>query len=420
MKLSHNVKKSDIKKRPLRAVIYIRVSTLTQKKDGHGLEGQLEACMKTIENKKLVYVGKYTDGAVSGTRLVETRDGLKRLYEDSTKNIFDTVVVYKVDRLGRSMKIIMDVIDYFNQNNIKIISCTEDVDTTKSSGLMTVQMFAVIAEYEKSTIGERLMVGREMVLQERGETGGKLPYGYKRAEGKKLEISEEYGKIVQYIFDKHKNGYSAIKIADRLNLKGIIPKKAKRWWDASVGVILKNRKKYEGSNRNNNQGMIRWPVIIYDQVMLNLVEIDEIIFAKNVTVAVYVRSSCIEKSFYLKQQEEEIDKLITEKNWNKYKLYSDINSENNNREGLNQLLQDCEKNLFSIIIVKDLSRLGTTLNKLSDIFIPFLNSEIKLISLYDIQQQKNIREEQKINEKNFASYINPLNTNFPLSDSENE
>ncbi len=147
MKLSDNAKKFEVEKKLLRAVIYTRVSTLAQQ-NGKGLKGQFETCMNLIQKSGMIFVGKYTDSAVSGTRSVETREGLKNLYEDSTKGIFDIVVVYKVDRLGRSMKIIVDVIDYFTKNNIKIMSCAENIDTTTAARLMTIQMFASIAQYE--------------------------------------------------------------------------------------------------------------------------------------------------------------------------------------------------------------------------------------------------------------------------------
>jgi DNA invertase Pin-like site-specific DNA recombinase len=418
MKLSHNIKKSDVKQGPLRAVIYIRVSTLTQKKDGHGLEGQLEACMGLIEKTGMKFVNKYVDGAVSGNRLVETRDGLRKLYEDSEKKNFDVVVVYRVDRLGRSMKIIVDVIDHFTKVDIKIMSCTENVDTTTASGLMTVQMFASIAQYEKHTIGQRLMMGREMVLQQRGETGGRLPYGYKRGEEKKIEISEEYGAVVRNIFKNYEVGYSATKIADLLNKRGIIRKKSKRWYDATIGLILKNREKYEGGVRNNNQGGIRWPVLIYDKVIMDILEIEEMVFSKNVSVGIYVRSSSVEKSFYLKQQEDEINNFITIKKWKNYKTYVDIGNENVKRNGLDELFEDCKKNMFSIIIVKDLTRFGTTLNKLSEIFIHFLDSNIRVISLSNMKKQMEKREEDNANMEKFKAYPNPLISTIAVSDSE--
>ena len=418
MKLSHNIKKSDKKDQPLRAVIYIRVSTLTQKKEGHGLEGQLEACMGVIEKYGMTYVNKYVDGTVSGTRVVETRDGLNKLFEDSKKGLFDAVVVYKVDRLGRSMKIIVDVIDYFTKVDIKIMSCTENVDTTTASGLMTVQMFASIAQYEKHTIGERLMMGREMVLQQRGETGGRLPYGYKRGEQKKIEISEEYGAVVRNIFKNYELGYSATKISEILNKRGILRKKAKRWYDATVGLIIKNKEKYEGAVRNNNQDGVRWPVLIYDKVVMDILEVEEMIFSQNVTVAIYVRSSCIEKSFYLKEQEDEINKLIANKNWKNYKTYSDICMENTKRKGLDELFEDCKKKLFSIVIVRDLTRFGTTLNKLSEIFTQFLDTNIRVISLSDMQKQIEKRNEDYINIEKFKTYTNPLNSTVAVSDSE--
>ena len=384
MKLSHNLKKTETQKRPLRAVIYTRVSTWIQQNEGNGLEGQFEACMSLIQKDNMIFVNKYTDGAVSGTRLVETREGLKNLHEDSTKGIFDVIVVYKVDRLGRSMKIIIDVIDYFTKNNIKIMSCTENVDTATAAGIMTMQLFASIAQYEKHTIGERMMLGRETVLQERGETGGRLPYGYVRGENKKIEISEEYGIIVRNIFKNYELGYSATKISEILNKRGVLRKKSKRWYDATIGLILKNREKYEGSVRNNNQNGIRWPVLLYDKVLMNISEIEEMIFSKNVSVAIYVRSSCIEKSFYLKQQEEEIQTFITSKGWSNHKTYSEISKDVNKN---NELFEDCKKNLFSIVIVKDLSRFGTTLNKLSDIFVQFLDAKIRVISLADLQNK---------------------------------
>lgn len=366
MKLSHNVKKNE-KKGPTRAVIYIRVSTVKQKNEGYGLESQLEKCMQEIKNKGMIYVDKYVDGAISGTKVVESRDGLKRLCDDVEKNIFDAVVVYKVDRLGRSMKIIIEIIDFFTSKNIKLVSCMEDVDTTKSSGLMTVQLFAVIAQYEKNTIGERLMLGRETVFQNRGETGGSIPYGYKRlTEGKKITISSEEGKILRAIFRASDEGYSMSAIALELNAKGVSKKRGKKWYASTISTILENRDKYEGGVRNNNVNGVRWPVLLYNKVLFDNCDRIESEFLPEIKLAIFSKN-CLE-----------IPNLFGDKKIAISKRY----------EGdLTSLLEDFktvnERKTFNYVVVNTLDDFHKDLDVLSDIFINFLDSEIKIILLND-------------------------------------
>lgn len=405
MKLSHNIKKGDKKDGPLRAAIYIRVSTAKQKKEGHGKEGQREMCMSEIERKKMVFVEEYLDDAVSGTKIVESREGLKRLYNDVTKNVFDAVVVYKVDRLGRSMNIIVEIIDYFTRNNIKIVSCMEDVDTTKSSGLMTLQMFAVIAQYEKNTIGERLMLGRETVLQNRGETGGSIPFGYKRlTEGKKIVISEEQGAIVRAIFKAYEKGIPLVKIANELNSMGIVKSRGKKWYATTISTIIENMEKYEGGIRNNNANGVRWPVILHNKIFLDQVDIEESKILPEVKIAIYIRITNATFEYYAIEQENATKEIAKKYNWDIYKVYRDVEPETNRRDSLTQLIEDMKYRKFNFVIIKDLSRLGKTLNTLSNIFINFLDNEIKLIiadkMFEDTEINKEIEEFQSETESN--------------------
>lgn len=372
MKLSHNIKKSDKKQGAVRAVTYLRVSTNKQS-EGNGLEGQREMCKNEIDRKKMTFVGEYIDDAVSGTKVVESREGLKRLYNDSTKGLFDVVVVYKVDRLGRSMSIIVDLIDYFTKNNIKVISCMEKIDNTKASGIMTLQMFAVIAQYEKSTIVERLMLGREVVLQERGETGGSIPYGFKRiTEGKQIIISEEEGLIVKKIFQDAKDGISMAKIAKNLNTMGVVKSRGKQWYASTVSTILSNQDKYEGKIRNNNTNFIRWPIILYNKVLADFIDYEEASFASQIKVALFLKNDeQITPQFISEFTSQFTSEIIEKNNWIIYKTYTE-----NER---NELIEDMKKKLFNFVIVKNISIFGQTLNIISNIFTHFLDNEIKLI-----------------------------------------
>lgn len=261
----------------MKAAIYIRVSTAKQAKEGNGLEDQLNRCKAILTVKDWdLYEVYCNEKGISGTTEIKDRKELNDLMEDAKNGLFNCVVFNSLDRLGRSTKIILGVIESFTEMGIKIYSCKESIDTSTASGELMLTFFAGIAQYERRLIVERMAAGKAVVTAKYGEKGGPLPLGYRRGEDGHIDIHPEEAAIVRNIFIARSKGLSLRKIAMWLTNLGIKTKKAKKWYGSTVGVILKNKPKYEGQERNGNENGVCWPkILFYTQHELDEIEATE-------------------------------------------------------------------------------------------------------------------------------------------------
>ncbi len=150
---------------------------------------------------------------------------------DAKAGKFDVVVFYKVDRLARSLRNFLNIVDFFEELGIGLRSMTEQFDTTTPMGRFAIQMMAAVAELERGTIMERTAMGRARVAAEGRWTGGPVPYGYilddeghlipSRTPREGYTFSE--AEIVRRIFGEvADDGMSAISVAARLNAE-VVP-----------------------------------------------------------------------------------------------------------------------------------------------------------------------------------------------------
>src|SRR3989338_2152810 len=216
----------------LRVAFYLRVSTEEQvEKYGIPLQRDtLENLIKSkgkLENGKPVWIfaGEryvYIDDGVSGTVPLEERPGFGKLKEDialapAGNQPFDVVAVYKIDRFARKLKILLEVTDFFEDNDIEFISANESIDTSTAFGRAILSFLGVIAELERENILERTQAGREQAVKSGVAMGGGATYGFIKGEDKKLTILEEEAKVVRHIFSMFVNErQSAYKIAQYL------------------------------------------------------------------------------------------------------------------------------------------------------------------------------------------------------------
>ncbi len=106
----------------------------------------------------------------------------RRLLEDAREGKFGAVLVYRLDRLGRSLLVIVDAHDRLQEAGVALRSGTEPIDTSNPSGRLIFQMLASFAEYDRESIRERTHAGRIRAWS-RGKHMGAIPYGYNIAEG---------------------------------------------------------------------------------------------------------------------------------------------------------------------------------------------------------------------------------------------
>lgn len=238
----------------MKTALYSRVSTLEQKKEGysiHAQKGRLEAYAKA---KGLSNVQHYSDPAFSGASL--DRPEMQRLMKDIDRGKVQTVIVYKLDRLSRSQKDTLTLVqDIFNKNNVNFVSLEENIDTSTPVGITMIGIMAAFAELERSTFAQRTSMGREERAKQGYYHGGGNydPLGYEYTDGL-LHIKEEEVPIVKDAFYWYTNGCSMSETSKRLRKK--YPERIKSYTIVKdmiknplyVGRVRFNGKEFEGKH----------------------------------------------------------------------------------------------------------------------------------------------------------------------------
>src|ERR1700731_2918364 len=213
--------------KPVRCAIYTRKST------EHGLElefnsldAQREACEAYIKSQALqgwkLLPQPYDDPAYSGGNL--ERPALKRLLPEIELGRIGVVVVYKIDRLTRSLAAFAKLVEAFDAKSISFVAVTQQFNTTTSMGRLTLNVLLSFAQFERELSSERV---RDKVAASRRKgkwTGGTVPLGYD-ARDKKLVINKAEAETVRYIFTRYLALQSFGKLVEDLDNRGIITKR---------------------------------------------------------------------------------------------------------------------------------------------------------------------------------------------------
>lgn len=221
----------------IRAVIYARVSTEEQAREGFSIAAQLAELQKYAEQHDFEIVDRYVDEGTSG-KSIKGRPQLIRLLKDAEKQKFQVVMLYKLDRLARKLRDQLEIGDTLFNFNIELVSLKENFDTSTPTGIMTFQMFGMIAELERSNIIERGKLGQEQRARE-GKYNGGVVLGYNNI-NKELVINESEAVIVKKIFDYADQGLGLKAITRRLNEAGYRSKQGKPFSTNGIKTILNN------------------------------------------------------------------------------------------------------------------------------------------------------------------------------------
>ena len=176
----------------LRAAIYLRVSTDEQARGGYGLDVQDEK-LKTyvkLNDYTLDEQHIYRDEGYSGTLPVEERPELRRLMENAKKHEFDVLITYRLDRVFRKTRLLLEVLDDLEKLKIGFKSVTESIDTTTHTGKFVITLLGGVAEMEREVIRERTTNGRIKAAKSGKWVTGIPPYGYNI-----IEKPDENGKM---------------------------------------------------------------------------------------------------------------------------------------------------------------------------------------------------------------------------------
>lgn len=226
--MSRSTKSVDPTNGAARVVRKVRCAVYTRKSSEEGLEqefnsldAQREACEAYIASQKaegwLLVPDRYDDGGVSGGTL--ERPALKRLLADIQRGLVDVVVVYKIDRLSRSLMDFAKLVDVFDGNQVTFVSVTQSFNTTTSMGRLTLNILLSFAQFEREVIGERIR-DKFAASRKRGMwMGGWAPLGYE-VKDRKLVIVEDDAERVRAIFKRFVQLGSATAVAKELIARG--------------------------------------------------------------------------------------------------------------------------------------------------------------------------------------------------------
>lgn len=205
--------------------LYLRVSTVEQAESGHGLNAQLDACVKYVTGKGGQYV-TYEDAGVSGAAPIDERAGFLRLISEVERG--DTIVVAKRDRLGRDPFIIAMIERGAQKDGYSIVSVAGE--GTHGDGPADVLMRRIIdafAEYERLIIRGRVKSALA-AKKKRGERVGSIPYGYAlSSDGKHLEPVDFEQEVISFASSLKDKGLTATMIAHELTYTGVMSRNGK-------------------------------------------------------------------------------------------------------------------------------------------------------------------------------------------------
>lgn len=227
--------------------LYLRVSSEEQAQAGT-LDNQRDFLTRYTELHGLAVYDIYADGGVSGVIPLHQRPEGARLLQDARRGRFGQVVVYRLDRLSRSLKVLLEAHEALLACGVSLRSATEPFDTAQPIGRFLMHLLASMAELERETIRERADLGRARAAREGRWLGGAPPFGY-RVEGdrhnRRLVIHEDEAAIVRRIFALALD-MGLVQLQNTLNAEGVPApyalrgKQANGWQIGTLYRILTN------------------------------------------------------------------------------------------------------------------------------------------------------------------------------------
>ncbi|WP_324753999.1 recombinase family protein [Roseovarius sp. Pro17] len=229
--------------RKLRCAVYTRKSSEEGlEQEFNSLHAQREACEAYIASQRsegwVLVHDQYDDGGISGGTL--ERPGLRRLLAEVEDGLVDVVVVYKIDRLSRSLMDFSKLVEVFDRNDVTFVSVTQSFNTTTSMGRLTLNILLSFAQFEREVTAERI---RDKFAASRKKgifMGGNLPFGYD-VKDRKLVIIPSQAEIVRSVFDRFVEIGSGTELARELDAKGVTTSRGNRIDKKFIYRLLNNR-----------------------------------------------------------------------------------------------------------------------------------------------------------------------------------
>lgn len=218
--------------------IYLRVSTGKQSEDGYGLDAQKDRCLaycqyRGIHEKQIEII---TDGGFSGGNV--ERPGFKAIMQSCKIGIYERIIIYKLDRISRSIADFSQMLKFFSENDVQLVSVSENLDLSSTVGSLIAKILIVFAEYERQLDIDRTIEAiKAMLNQKLYPFGGrKPPLGYIRKDNH-LYVNTEEQLIYNHIVNTFLETKSIIQTC--ADLACAYPKYT--WSSAGISKLLKNK-----------------------------------------------------------------------------------------------------------------------------------------------------------------------------------
>lgn len=234
--------------------IYIRVSTEEQVKEGYSISAQRERLKAYCVAQGWDDFKFYVDEGISAKNI--ERPQLRLMLDHIKQGMIKIVLVYKLDRLTRSVRDLYKLLDIFEEYDCKFKSATEIYDTTTAMGRMFITIVAALAQWERENLGERVRMG-QIEKARQGEYAAKAPFGFDKDINHKLIVNADEADVVYMMIDRLKEGSSIRKIADYLNELNIPPIRGYKWHLRTILNVLHNHALY---------GAVQWSGEIVESV----------------------------------------------------------------------------------------------------------------------------------------------------------
>ena len=189
----------------------------------------------------------FEDKGISG-KSINKRKALQELLNRLKE--FDIIICWKLSRIGRNMRDILNMMYEFDKNNVRFISYNENIDTSNSMSKMLMYVIGICAEIERDNTSENVKLAKRQEF-ENGKVTAKKVLGYDLI-NKKLVINEKEANIVKFIFETYNKTHNYYQTAKMCNLKGFKGKKGQQFHASSIKTIIQNQI-YCGFNNFHNE-----------------------------------------------------------------------------------------------------------------------------------------------------------------------